>query len=525
MSGFGEHDGGRGPDFVLDVWHRRKWLAVFVLAGALAAGATITIALPDLYRATATVLVDRQEVSEAFVRPSVTAELETRIQTIHQRVMSRARLSEVILRHDLYPELRKTAALDDVVQRMARDIRLQLKGVDQASGRNATIAFTVTYSGRDPDTVADVVNTLVAFYVDENMRGRERQAARTAEFLAAQLAPLKQELDDLERRKSEFTLRHTEELPQQLEANLGALERLNTRLGLNGEYQLRAIERRERLEEELARDRQGPAALETALSPAEKLSALQRELAELRRKFSDQYPDVLRVRAELALLERQMDAARSEGPLPAAAASGPIGRLKQSLAALDAELQSLKDEEALLRRTIATYEGRVEGAPRRQREIDELSRGHEATRERYEALLKQYEDARLAASLEQGQSLEQFRVLDPAIPPTRPAAPNRQWFALMGLVGAVAAAIGATLAAEKLDTTFHTADDVRAFVEVPTLASIRLVQTSAGMRRTRRRAALLLAGSVCCIALIIGASYYVAAGSERIVRLTAREGV
>src|SRR5688572_710935 len=235
-------------DFALAVWQRRKWLALLVCGAVLSGVVTVARALPDVYRSTATVLVERQQVSEAFVRPSVTAELETRIQTIHKQIMSRERLTRVITQFDLYPELRRGAPIDAIVERMRREVKLGLNGVEQMSGRMATIAFSVSYSGRDPVTVAEVVNTLVASYVNENTRSRERQAARTADFLKTQLDAIKQEVDEQERRSGQFKLRYTPELPQQMGANLAALERLNTQLRLNGEYQLRALERRERLE-------------------------------------------------------------------------------------------------------------------------------------------------------------------------------------------------------------------------------------------------------------------------------------
>src|SRR5262249_27407544 len=142
------------------------------------------VSLPNLYRATATVLVERQQVSEAFVRPSVTAELETRIQTINQRGMSRQRLSEVITKLNLYPELRGKAPMDALVPRLRRESQLGLKGVvEQGAGRNATIAFTLSYTGGDPQLVARVANTLAAFYADENAKSRERSATQTTEFL------------------------------------------------------------------------------------------------------------------------------------------------------------------------------------------------------------------------------------------------------------------------------------------------------------------------------------------------------
>ena len=355
------------PDLVLQVWRRRKWMAAAAFCSVAAAAVTAAVSLPDLYRASATVLVERQEVSEAFVRPSVTAELETRIQTIHQRIMSRERLSEVIARFGLYPELQGVVPAEAIVERMRRDIiPLQLKGVDQASGP-VTIAFTVGYRGRDPWVVAEVTNTLVAFYVEENTTVRERQAVQTADFLASQLADVKRELDDHERRANTFTLEHTDELPQQLEANLAALDRLNTQLRLNGEYQLRAIERNERLEQELI---ETGSELPAAETPAADLRALVRQLAELRRRFTDDYPDVQRVIAEIAELRQQI-AEPSASETPAVLAT-KASAARQALAHSETELSSLRQQEAVLRRTIAAYEARVENAPRRQQEIQQI---------------------------------------------------------------------------------------------------------------------------------------------------------
>ena len=248
-----EHaDHGPGFEYLLELWHRRKWVAVIAFVAVFAGVVSITLALPDLYRASATVFVQKQQVSEAFVTSSVTAELETRIEAIRQQVMSRARLTDLIGRLGLYPELRSTWPADALVERMRRDARLELAGVDQAVGRGPTIAFTVSYSGRNPQTVAEVANTLVAAYVDENAKSRTQQATRTSEVLRAQLADATKELDARQQQGNEFKSRHTGELPEQLAANLAALERLATQIRLNGEYQIRALERQERLERQQA---------------------------------------------------------------------------------------------------------------------------------------------------------------------------------------------------------------------------------------------------------------------------------
>lgn len=516
-------------DFALEVWQRRRWLALAVFALALAGAATLTLSLPALYRATATVIVERQQISEAFVRPSVTTELETRIQTIHRQVTSRARLSDVIARFDLYPELRARAPMEAAVNRMRRDIDFGLSGVEQMTGRTATIAFTLSYSGRDPFTVAEVANTLVASYVDENTKTRERQAVRTAEFLKTQLDEVKRELDAHEQRARDFTLRHTSELPQQVDVNLAALDRLNTQLRLNGEYQLRAIERRERLEYQLADADAEPAAAPPPDSRAAQILKLEQELGELRSKFSDRYPDVIRVKAEIAALQRQQASAAgstagSNGTNGHTAPASAAGRqlTEQSLAHVQNELTSLKQEEGVLRRLIAEYEARVENAPRRQEALQRLSNDYKTAKDRYETLLKRYEEAKVAETLEQGQSVEQFRVLDPAVPSMAPVAPNTLWLLGMSLVGSVALAFAAVVGAEKLDTSFHSVDELRAFVGVPTLAVIRRIPTRSTSRGRRLRFALTALGVLAVLAIVVAGARYVGSGNEQLVRMTMR---
>src|SRR2546422_5600136 len=166
-------------ELVLEVWTRRQWLTVVVFALTLAGMASVAMFLPDIYRSTAAVLVERHQVPETFVRSSITGELETRLQTISQEILSRARLADLITRFDLYSDLRVRAPMEAIIEKMRRDIQLVLKGVEPMSARSATVAFNLSYRGRDPETVAKVTNTLASFYVEENSRIRERQASQT----------------------------------------------------------------------------------------------------------------------------------------------------------------------------------------------------------------------------------------------------------------------------------------------------------------------------------------------------------
>src|SRR4029077_1536581 len=143
-------------------------------------------------------------------------ELETRLQTIREAVMSRSRLTGVIQRLDLYPEARAEGPLDVLAGRMRREIELDIKGVEsQMTGRASMISFTVSYGGRDPETVARVAHQVAPMVVQENTSLRAGQASNTAEFLKAQLDEARKELDTFEQRQNTFKLSHIGELPQQ----------------------------------------------------------------------------------------------------------------------------------------------------------------------------------------------------------------------------------------------------------------------------------------------------------------------
>jgi protein tyrosine kinase modulator len=530
---------GRGVELerVRGVWRRRKWLAILVFVVPIAAGTTMILSAPKLYRSTATVLVERQVIPEAFVRATVTSELETRLQTISQKILSRARLEELMTRFDLYPDLRTRMSNEALVERLRHDITLEVKaatGRSSGSAQTGTVAFALSYTGRNPQTVARVTNTVANFYPEENSRAREEQAAGTTAFLKAQLAETKLRLEEQERRVSDFKKRYLGELPQQMQANLTTLESLTAQLRLASDNQVRAAERRETLSVQLTEAASfGPmvGAPGGGAAPAPELTAVRlarrkQELQELRTRYSDKYPDVVRVKDEIAALEREVAQAKPESSGdPAAAQSIPPGsyvlRLREALRAADAELKILKSEEQRLRGAIAAYQTRVENTPRREQEFQDISRDYESTRELHLSLRKRYEEAQLAENMEQGQKGEQFRILDPALPAASPAAPDRPKLLLLVLVLSLGAAAGAAVLAETVDTSFRSAKELSTFTGMPVLARIPRISTAADQSRQRLRFRRAAAGAVVGLVLVVGGSYFIAHGNELLVRALA----
>lgn len=341
-----------------------------------------------------------------------------------------------------------------------------------------------------------------------------------------------------------YTSRYMAEMPQQMGVNLATLERLNTQLRMNSEQQIRTIEQREKLLEglvetgALARAAAGESAESLSndvLARLQQIERMRKDLADLTTKFTDRHPDVARLTEQIAALEREVevqkareaDERKREQAEQTASAATPVDPLppqarRRTLDSLDVELARLQKDEAGIRESIAVYEQRLESTPERQQEYSVISRDYQAAKDLYDSLLTRTEEAEFAASVETDRQGERFRILEPALPPAGPSAPNRLRLLILSVLLALAAAVLAVIGAEQLDTSFHTVDDLREFTTVPVLATIpRIGGPGLGQRV---RIALATVSVVAAITLVATFSAWLARGNEAVVRMLERAG-
>jgi len=494
------------------IWARRKYLALGVLAATLAAALTVALAMPGVYRSTATVLVARPEMTNPSARAALTSELEARVNRISEEALSRARLEALMEKHGIYGPRAKED--EQSVARLRRDIRIEMKGVDPVQQRGTPIAFAVSFRGSNPDTVARVANELAGFYVSENSTIRERRAAEALQDVKREVEDAQRRLDEQDRRTNEFKRRNMGQLPEQVAANLAMLERLNAQLALNNHNQVVTMERRTAMRGAGAGDLHLAATPEEALTM--RLNQLNADLAKLQRQYSDKYPDIITTKQEIENTKKQLAelGPRSGKPAPAQAPRG---------IATDSDLAALKAEDQRLRQMITAYQARVEMAPEREQELQQLSRDYRATREMYDAVLKRYHDAEAAVDVERLRAGAEFQILEPAVPAREPAAPNRAKLILLGVVLACAATGAAVMLAEQLDTSFHGVDDLRSFSKLPVLVTIPEITTRADRTRRRWRMRLATCAGVLGLFLIVGVAY-VGAHHDLLISLLTRTG-
>jgi succinoglycan biosynthesis transport protein ExoP len=512
---------GAGVDRLRAIWKRRKWLGLIVFLLPCTAAVVTVVALPDLYESTALVLVDRQQVPETFVQPTVTSELEVRLRTMSQEILSRTRLEALITRLGLYPDLNDAPSKEEAVERMRRDIHVELQEADPTRPRSNITAFTLSYRGTDPQTVARVTNTLASFYIEENLKARERQATGTSEFLRVQLQDTKKRLDEQEARMGDLQRRYLGELPQQLQSNLAGLEALNQQLRMNSDTQIRLAQRRDQLAAQLAAAR-----AESGDETDEmRLARLKKELATLRIKYTDRWPDIIRIKDEIATLEQQIAEPKPKVEVKAPVVPTPqVLRAQEALQSVETELKLARADEHRLKQRIQAYQTRLDNAPQREQAYLDATRDYESTKELYRELTKRYEEARLGESMEQRQKGEQFRILDSAVVSATPAAPRRFRLLFAGLALSLVLSGGAVVLAEVLDTSFHSTADLRAYTTVPVLVTIPRIVTEGDARRSRRRVRLVAAGVVLGLIVLAGSAFLLAHGNEQLAQLLSRGG-
>jgi len=524
---------------ILDILRRRRLLALATFCAVLAAIVSFAIYLPDIYQGQALVLIERP-VDENIVRATDSApgELESRLHIIKQEILSRDRALELINRFHLYPALMKKGAVDDALNQMRSDVEVNPSGPEQVSGKVKTVSFTLKYTGDSAKTASDVSNAIASFYVQQNESMRSQSAIGTLAFLRQQLAEAKGQLDRQDAAITQFTSKYTGQLPQQVGINLATIERLNTQLRLNGEQQLRLIEQREKLFEGLqdptsAARADNPDASPEMIERLKQIDKLKADLAGLQTRVTSKHPDVLRMQEQIAALEKEQAAAealvdqKQQAAKAAAAASQAATEdarapRRRTIESIDAELKKLRDEETTLRATIASFEQRLQGAPEREQEYSLVTRDRQVAKDLYDSMLKRFDEAQLAASLETDRQGERFRVLEPARPPEGPTGPNRMRLILLGILLALAAAVAVVLGSEQFDASFHGIDDIREFTSVPVLVSIPPIGPVPFKRRLLT--GLATVSAIATIALIAMASAYFAHGNDQLARLIGRAG-
>jgi succinoglycan biosynthesis transport protein ExoP len=464
--------------------------------------------LPVRYKSGTLILVEQPTMPKNYVEPNVSDDLQNRLQSITQQILSRTRLLMIVDKLHLYGDRHREITPDEQVEQMRKDIDIEL--VHDSHGDQIT-AFRIYYSARDPRVAQKVTGELTDLFINENLKVRQQHSEDTTKFIGDQMENARASLAEQEAKVREFKGQHEGELPSQEASNLQILSGLQAQLQneqdtLNTAKQqrvyLQTLIEQYRAQHTTSRSADGTPTGLAGIDEA--LDRLKSKLADLSSRYTDRYPEVENLKDEIAKTEKRRSALVAElktkgntgrqvddgmavhdgvDPLQ----SAPLLQLQGQLQANQGEIANREQAITALKARVNSYQDRLNSAPASEQQLADLTRGYDQTKANYDELLKKQNDSAMATSMEHMQQGERFSMIDPPSLPVKPDFPNRLKFCEIGLGVGLFFGLVVVMGLEFLDDRLHSEKELKILLPMAILSEIPEIISPSDEQRGRKR--------------------------------------
>ncbi len=512
----------------LDVARRRyTYFLVALFVGWLLVWGVSWI-LPVSYKSSTLILVEQPTISKDFVVSNINEDLQDRVQNITEQILSRTRLLHIIDQFNLYDDRHNPVSPDEKAAKMRKDIQLELV---RDPRDNRITAFKIDYSARDPHVAQKVTRELTDLFINENLEVRQQQSEDTTKFLGTQLETARQSLAEQDAKIRVFKGAHIGDLPTQQASNLQILAGMQSQLGneqdaLNTAHQqqvyLQTLINQYRTLQGSTKTGDGGSGLPAINKELERLRS---ELSDLSSKYTDRYPDIEKLKGQIAKTEKSRDDLVADLKNQANVASQPdsattvreladptqnsaLLQLQSQLQANRIEITNREQGIALLKAKVSDYQARLNDEPVREQQLADLTRGYDQSKANYDDLLKKENESKMATSMEQLQKGERFRMIDPPSLPLKPDFPNRLKFCGMGLAFGLALGLVVAGGLEVIDDRLHSEKGIKALLPMKVIAEIPEILSPLDERKSKRKMLLGWAMAVLVFSTILAGSAF-----------------
>jgi polysaccharide chain length determinant protein (PEP-CTERM system associated) len=426
-------------------------------------------------------------VPDSYVKPVVNDELNQRLISLQEQIFSRSQLWPLIQRFDLYNASKNTQASEELIEKLRNDITVTPVRSDMPAARtNGLPGFYISYANQDPRIAQQVCSEILNMFLKENLESRSRITQDTTSFLTQQVQEAKRKLDEQDRLLADFKQKNISQLPGNEQANFSMIAALNSRLDAATQSILQAQQQKTYTESMLSQQLAQWKASQSSTEGDPMMLQKQRDdmntqLASLQARYTDDYPDVVKMKAAIAQLDKRIEDAR-KAPETADTSNNKtafepkeIQQLRLAIRQADDLIKNKTAEQDRLQRQISSYQARIQVSPVVEENYKKLSRDYESARQFYDDLLAKSKQSQIATDLEKTPQSGGFRVMDPPNLPEVPTSPNRALITMGGLGGGIAIGLLITFLLEMKDKAIRSERDIEAFLKLPTLAMIPMV--------------------------------------------------
>ena len=515
-------------DYIVSLRKRKKALFL-IIATLMIFFVSAAFLLPSIYKSSATILIEQQEIPRELVMSTVTGYASERIQIIQARVMSRSNLFKIIDKFKLYEDERKRETSEAIIARMRDDTSMDVISADVTNPQTgkssaATIAFSLSYEGENPSQVQRDTSELTTLYLNENLENRASKALETSEFFRQESERIRIAIAKLEERLAIFKQENAKTLPEVQQINMQVLQRIESSLTSTNAALVTLDGRKFYLEGKLAQiqpdnpliqsistklkilesDYASAASRYSESHPdvialkneidslrigsttvvvdnlAKELKALRTELQILVKKYTQEHPDVVALNKKINLLENRLDEAQkkikkedeTESYLDKFPDNPAYITLKAQLDGVLSEIVTLKNQKSEYLKKQGDLEQIMMMAPQVEREYLVLKREYGNALKRHQDIKGKQRAADISKQLEAESKGERFTLIDPAILPEEPVSPNRPAIVLIGLILSIGSAIGFSFIADATSGTIRGSAGVERVLGVMPLSTV-----------------------------------------------------
>jgi len=477
-------------DDYLAMLRRRLKVILVPLVIAPIAGYFVSYVFSPKYTSQSMVLVEGQKVPSNYVEPVITADFTQRIQTLAQQVMSASRLRPVIQSLNLakpedegklMEEIRANMTVTPVITSMSAAGASAAKRKPSASTEPLP-GFNVNYTDSNPKRAQQVCNAMTSLIVDENLRSRAEVAKGTADFLDRQVEDAKRALDEQDAKLAGFKRQYMGQLPGDVDNNMRMLMALNSQLDASTQTLNRAQQDKSYTESMLAQQLAAWKSSQSTTSPQtleQQLSVLQAQLMQLQARYTDDYPDVIKAKADIARVQSKLDEAKNQISTATAAsdkteANEPpeIRQLRLQIHQYQGVIEQATADQKKLQASINVYQSRTAMSPMIEEQYKGLTRDYDNAQTFYRDLLAKKSAAGVGVNMENQQQGEQMTILQTAGMPDSPSFPSRPLFAAGGLGAGLGLGLLIAIFLEVSDRSIRTEKDAAAVMDLPLLISV-----------------------------------------------------
>ena len=437
--------------------------------------------LPNVYQSETRVYVDPQTTLQYLLKGIVDEKSDVEqdlVDVARVSLVTTSNLEKVANENDMLLDVRTDIDKQIILEELAGDVRITSQR--RSGSREGTQDLVISYRDIDGERSKDIVRSFLDVFLNTVLKSSRDDGERSIGFLENQIDKYSSLLNHAEENLKRFKVENSDVMPGT--GTGGFFEELRKAEEKANDASLalrQARQRRDRLSREYARtnSRDGSSSA-AALRKAAQIKELETQLSELLLRFTEDHPDVIGTRDQLANLRR--------GFTPPSVNKNTIGsqfalaELARQLSIAEADVGAAEASVTEYNRRVDKLRSAVDTIPEVEDEFNKLSRDYEVLKDSYEDFVKRREQALI---LQAADGNVDFRIIEPPRTLPRPVEPNRPLLITLIFLGAWAIGVAIPILLDLVRPSVSSLNDLAKLTEWPVLGTVSMTeQSSATMR-------------------------------------------